>query len=470
VTPGAAAAAARLGDRSATKPEVVLAIVCVGMILANLDLFVVIVALPNIGRDLRDGSLENLSWIINAYGITYAALLVFFGRLAERHRRDLSFLLGVAAFTAASAACAAAGSIATLVAFRVVQAAGAALMTPTSIGLILAAFPPDRRSGAVRAWTAIGGFGAALGPLVGGVILLFDWRWIFLINIPIGVVALLIGKWKLPAVSGHAVARPSLPAALLVSAGTAALTIVIVKANEWGWRSPATALSLAAALLSIGLFVVHCMRSANPFVAPALFRMRQYSGAVLVMAPYSIAFGGMLLSIPLWEQTVWGWSALKTGAAFAVGSALVPVTSLLLAGRLIGRYGASAVVIAGIVVFTAGMLFWAALSRAEPDFGLAILATVPLGVGVGLAFPTLMGVGAAALPPSSFSTGSGVINMIRQVALAIGVAIFVAILSSAVAPDQRPQRFELGWWTMAAITALGLIPTLVLIRPKRAAG
>src|SRR5882724_1338299 len=135
-------------------PATVLAIVCVGICLANLDLFIVNVALPNIGRDFRDAPLEDMSWVLNGYAIAYAALLVFFGRVAERYRRNISFLLGVGLFTLASAACAAADSVVTLTAFRLVQAAGAALMTPTSLGLLLAAFPPERRDGAVRTWTA----------------------------------------------------------------------------------------------------------------------------------------------------------------------------------------------------------------------------------------------------------------------------------------------------------------------------
>src|SRR5260221_14081368 len=153
-----------------TSPNLVLAIVCVGMVLANLDLFIANVALPNMGQDFKNATLEDLSWILNGYAIVYAALLVFFGRLAERHRRDQSFLLGVTLFTGASAACAMANSVETLVIFRLAQAAGAALVTPTSPGLLLAGFPPGRRGGAGRTWTAIGGLGAALGALVGGVL------------------------------------------------------------------------------------------------------------------------------------------------------------------------------------------------------------------------------------------------------------------------------------------------------------
>src|SRR5499425_2628057 len=218
----------RRGVGTAT-PNQVLAIVCVGICLANLDLFIVNVALPNIGRDFRDARLEDMSWVLNGYAITYAALLVFFGRLAERYRRNVSFLLGVGLFTLASAACAATDSVVTLTAFRLVQAAGAALLTPTSLGLLLAAFPPERRGGAVRTWTAIGGLAAALGPVIGGALVTVNWRWIFLVNVPIGLVAMLVGWWKLPEVPGHEAPRPHPFDALLVTGGIGALTFAIVK-------------------------------------------------------------------------------------------------------------------------------------------------------------------------------------------------------------------------------------------------
>jgi EmrB/QacA subfamily drug resistance transporter len=455
--------------RRGATPNQVLAIVCVGIVLANLDLFIVNVGLPNIARDFTSASLEDLSWILNGYAIAYAALLVFFGRLAERHRRDRSFLLGVALFTAASAACAAAPGVVTLVAFRVMQAAGAALMTPTSLGLLLASFPPERRGGAVRTWTAIGGLAAALGPVAGGVLMLLSWRWIFLVNVPIGLLALGVGWWKLPHVPGHDVPRPDPVAALLVTAGIAALTFAIVKVNDWGWTSPRIAGSFAFSFACLALFVRQCLRARNPFIDPTLFRIRPFTGAALVMAPYSIAFGAMLFSVAFWEQEAWGWSALKTGLAIAPGPLLVPTTSLLLAGRLIARFGAAAVITAGIGFFVAGLVVWATMIGAEPSFLMVTLGMVPTGIGVGLAFPTLMGAGTSSLPPSSFATGSGVINMIRQAALAIGVAIFVAIVGAHTASADRLAAFHRGWWIMAAIVALGLIPTFFLIRAKPAA-
>src|SRR3954465_9379166 len=178
-----------------SQPRLLLVIVSGGVVLESLDLFIVNVALPQMARDfgVRGDEVADLSWVLNAYAIVYAALLVLFGRGAERYPRDRAFLLGVAIFVAASAACGLATSVAMLVAFRVVQAAGAALLTPTSLGLILATTPPERRHGAVRAWTAVGGLAAAAGPVVGGILVAASWRWVFLVNVPIGLAALVVG-------------------------------------------------------------------------------------------------------------------------------------------------------------------------------------------------------------------------------------------------------------------------------------
>jgi EmrB/QacA subfamily drug resistance transporter len=464
-------AVSRLGitgrPSSAASPNQVLAIVCVGICLANLDLFIVNVGLPNIGRDLKDASLEDLSWVLNGYAIVYAALLVFFGRLAERYRRDRSFLLGVALFTVASAACAMATNVETLIAFRLLQAAGAALMTPTSLGLLLAVYPPDQRGTAVRTWTAIGGLAAALGPVVGGLLVTINWRWIFLVNFPIGIIALAIGWWKLPKIAGHDAPRPNPWDAALVTGGIGALTLAIVKVNDWGWGSPSIDLSFGLAIVLIAWFVRRCVQSENPFVDPALFRIRPFTGAALVMAPYSAAFGAMLLSIALWEQQAWGWSALKTGLAIAPGPLLVPITSLLFAGKLIARFGAAAVVTAGIFFFAAGLACWGAFIGLEENVFVVIMGMIPIGIGVGLTFPTLMGVSTSGLPSSSFATGSGVINMIRQAALAVGVAIFVAIIGSPASPMERVAAFHRGWGIMVVVVLLALIPTYFLIRPSR---
>lgn len=449
--------------RSAS-PNQVLGIVCVGIILANLDLFIVNVALPAIARSFSSASLEDLSWILNGYAIVYAAFLVFFGRLAERHHRNHSFMLGVGLFTAASAACAASTSVEMLVLFRLIQAAGAALMTPTSLGLLLASFPPERRGGAVRTWTAIGGLGAALGPLVGGLLVTIDWRWIFIVNVPIGAAAMLVGWRLLPDVPGHDVARPSVSAAALVTAGIGLVTYAIIKMNDWGWQSWefAGCMLLSAALL--GLFVRHCLVSANPFINPALFQIRSFTGSVLATAPFSAAFGGMLLSIALFEQNVWGSSALWTGLTIAPGPLMVPLTALLVAGRLIRRFGPAAVVTAGLLCFAAGLGCWAMLLDATPNIPVVVGGMIVIGIGVGLTIPTLMGSGLGALPAGSFATGSGVINMVRQAFMAIGVAVLITMLGTSKTGDARINAFHASWSVLVLLTLLALVPTLLLRR------
>ncbi len=450
-------------------PNQVLAIVCVGICLANLDLFIVNVAMPDIAKDFGQRDMQDLSWVLNGYAIVYAALLVFFGRLVERHRRDLSFLVGVGLFTLASAACAAAQGVWSLVAFRMLQAAGAALMTPTSLGLLLASFPPERRGSAVRTWTAIGGLAAAIGPVAGGLLLTVNWHWIFIVNVPIGLVAIWFGWRMLPHVEGHDAGRPDPGAALLVTGGIALLTLAIVKIDEWGWRSAGVLGAFAASLVLLAAFARHCRTSADPFVDPKLFGVRPFLGATLVMGPFSMAFGAMLLSVALWAQTAWGWSALRAGLAIAPGPLLVPLVSLTVAGRAIERFGHAAVITAGLLLFSAGIVAWALGLDATPSAWGVVRGMVLIGAGVGLTYPTLMGVAAGSLPPSWFSTGSGVINMVRQASLAIGVAAFVAIVGAPTTLTDRLHAFREGWWVMVAISLLGLVPTYAMIRKTRRA-
>src|SRR4051794_21327368 len=254
--------------RADASPPLVLAIVCAGVVLASLDLFIVNVALPQIARDfhVRGEGVADLSWVLNAYAIVYASLLVLFGRAAERYPRERAFLLGVAIFVAASAACGAATSLPMLVGFRVLQAAGAALLTPTSLGLILASFPPERRHGAVRAWTAVGGLSAAAGPVVGGLLVALSWRWVFLVNVPIGLLALAVGWRRLPRVDGHPVPRPDALGALLVTGGVAALVLGLVKGGSWGWGDGRTVAALGVGAIALMAFALHCARARNPLI------------------------------------------------------------------------------------------------------------------------------------------------------------------------------------------------------------
>jgi EmrB/QacA subfamily drug resistance transporter len=448
-----------------TPPAQVLAIVCAGVVLASLDLFIVNVALPDMAKDLGNTNLSDLSWVLNGYAIVYASLLVLFGRLADRHRRKYGFLLGVAVFTVASAACGAATSVTMLVIFRLVQAAGAALLTPTSLSLVLASYPSERRSSAVRTWTATGGLAAALGPVVGGLLVAISWRWVFFVNVPIGIAALVVGWLKLPDAPGHQVPRPDAFGAVLVTAGVGALTFGLVKGGAWGWGSASTVAVLVASAIALGLFVVHCARHHNPLIEPALFRVRSFSGASVVALVFSAAFGAMLLSIVVWEQNDWGWSALKAGLAIAPGPIMVPLFSFFVAGRLIARFGAAVVIGLGSTVFAAGVVWWATAIGLQPDYVGSMLGGMLLtGIGVGLTLPTLMATAASSLPPQSFATGSAVVNMVRQVGMAIGVAVLVAVLGAPASPAARLDAFRRGWWVIAAVALLGALAAPLLRR------
>jgi EmrB/QacA subfamily drug resistance transporter len=452
--------------RADASSGLVLFVVCAAVVLASLDLFIVNVALPDMAEDFGAPGLADLSWVLNGYAIVYAALLLLFGRMAERRRRDLGFLVGVFVFTAASAACAAATSLEALVVFRLFQAAGAALLTPTSLSLILVTTEAAKRPTAVRIWTAVGGAAAALGPVVGGLLVAASWRWAFLVNVPIGVAALIIGWRRLPRVPGHEVPHPDALGAALGTGGIGALTLGLVKAEDWGWTSGTTIAVLAVAVVALGLFVVHTLRAENPLIDPSLFRARPFRGAGIAMLLFSMAFGAMLLANVLWAQNVWGWSALQTGLAIAPGPLMVPLFGVLLAGRLIARYGPGAVAGTGTAVFGLGVAWFALELGTEPDYVRDMLpGMLATGVGVGLTLPTLMATAAGSLPPHAFATGSAVVNTLRQVGLAIGVAILVALLGAA--PDLA--SFQRAWWVLAGLSFAASLAAFTLLRRSRGA-
>ena len=450
-------------------PRQTLVIVCAGVVMASLDLFIVNVALPQIARDLHEQSLGTLSWVLNGYAIIYAALLVLAGRLADRHNRKNGFLLGVAIFTAGSAACGAAATVPMLIAFRLVQAAGAALLTPTSLGLVLASYSAERRGGAVRAWTAAGGMAASLGPALGGLLVAASWRWVFLVNVPIGLAAIVAGWRRLPDVPGHAGPRPDGLSAVLVTAGVGALTLGLVRGGAWGWTSAATVGVLGGAVIVLGLFVARCLHHHNPLIEPALFRVRTFSGASVAMLFFSISFGAMLLSIVLWMQDAWGWSALRTGLGLAPGPLMVPLFTFLVTGRLLARYGPGLVIGIGTAVFAAGVSWWAVTVQLNPDYLTVLPGMVVTGIGVGLTLPSLMSTAASSLPPPSFATGSAVVNMLRQVGFAIGVAMLVAVLGNPAGRAAELTAFRHGWWATAAAALVATVSaTWLRARPVRA--
>jgi EmrB/QacA subfamily drug resistance transporter len=458
---------ARRRDASAL---LVLLIVSAGFSLATLDLFIVNVALPKIAHDFGSAGLGDLSWVLNAYAIVFASLLVVFGRLADRFPREYGFLVGVAVFTVASALCAAASSTLALVAFRIVQAAGAALMTPTSLSMVLATSSGKERDTNVRAWTAISGLMAALGPVVGGVLVAISWRWAFIVNIPFGIAVLVLGWRRLPHVAGERIPYPDAFGATLVTAGVALLTLGLVKGDDWGWGSTETIAVLLGSLAVIGSFVLHCLRATNPLLDRELFRRRSFTGASIVSTLYSVAFGAFLLSLVLWFQNVWHWSALHTGLAIAPGPFLVLPTALLLAERLIARFGPGFVIAIGASLFAAGAGWCAVFAGLKADYFAELFpGLVIVGVGVGLTLPTMMASATSELPPENFATGSAVVNMLRQVGLAIGVAVLVAVLGTPTSAQGLLDGFDRSWLVIGAFAAAAALASLAILGLRRAA-
>jgi MFS family permease len=254
------------------RPGLVLLTVSLGLVLANIDLFVVNVALPSIAADLRPSDLGVFSWTLNAYAIVFAALLVPLGRLADRTGRKAGFLIGVGIFTLASVACAAANSIGMLIGFRVLQAIGAAMMLPTSLGLVLDAYPPERRFSAVRVWAAVGSGAVALAPVVAGPLTDVSWRWDFMINLPIGLFALIFGWFVLPNSPGEGGPVPDLLGAGMLTFAISALTLGLTKGPNWGWSSVSVLGSLAVAVVLTVLFLVRSARHPSPVFEVGLLR------------------------------------------------------------------------------------------------------------------------------------------------------------------------------------------------------
>jgi EmrB/QacA subfamily drug resistance transporter len=408
----------------------VFAVVVAGIAMVNLDLFIVNVAIPSLGRAFGGAQLANLSWVLNGYAIVYAALLVPAGRAADRIGRRRAFLAGVILFALASAACAFAPDVWLLVVARIVQAAGGALLTPASLGLLLAAAPPDRRTGAIRGWTAVGGLAGALGPVIGGALVGISWRWIFLINVPVAVLALLGGVRVLPRLGPAADEdkMPDIAGAVVLTAAIGALALALVKADSWGWASGRVIGLLIGSAVLLGIFWWRSSRHPSPVVETHMFRLPAFGTATLSSVIFGICFGAMLLLVTLWCQDVWGWSALRTGLAVAPGPLMVPVLSVG-AGPLARRIGPGPVAFAGCLVYAGGCLFWRLSLSLAPDYPAHMLPGMLMtGIGVGLTLPTLVSAAVAAVPAHRFATGSGVVTMGRQVGIAVGVAVLVTVL------------------------------------------
>lgn len=462
------------GPASHDRSPLAFAITASAVAMSNLDLFVVNVALPSIGRYYSDSSLSSVSWVLNGYAIVFAALLVPFGRIADRIGHRLGFLLGTAAFTLASALCTVSPAVGWLVAARMVQAAGAALLVPTSLALLMAATPAARRPAVVRGWTAVAGAAAAIGPAAGGLLTEADWRWVFLINLPVGVTCLLSGMRILPRLGASAETRlPDMIGTVLLIIAVGALALGLVNADTWGWESAAFLSAMAIVVVAGALLVMRSSRHPSPLLEISLLRIRGFACATIAVTLFTTAFAMMLLSVVLWCQDVLGYSALITGLAVAPGPVMVPLLALAV-GPLAKRVGGSAMVAAlGILAFAMGLGLWVLLvNSVHSDYSTQLLPGMLLtGVGVGLALPALIGSAATVLPRNRFATGTAVIQMTRQIGSALGVAILITVLGSDSGLGAVVVRsYHSGWLTAIGACALAEVATLMLVLRSPRAG
>ncbi len=403
-------------------------IVCVGVFMSSLDLFIVNIAFPAIGRHFGGASLGSLSWILSGYAIVFAALLVPAGRWADAFGRKRAFLLGLAVFVAASAACALAPSVGFLIGARIVQAIGGALMLPTSLGLMLPEFGPHERHVAIGVWAATGGIAAASGPPLGGLLVQADWRWVFLVNVPVGLLGLGFGLRTLVERRERGALRPDLLGALGLILAVGALVVAIVKGQEWAWGSARVIALLVVSAVLLPLIWRRSQRHAAPIVEPAMLRVRTFGLAVGASLLFFAGFGAMLLSGVLFLTGVWHESVLTAGLMLFPGPATATAFSIPSA-RIGARFGYRVPGVLGALVFAAGSLYFIARTGQRPAFWSEYLpGSLLTGAGVGLMIPTLTGAGASSLAPERFATGAAVLTMGRQIGVALGVAVLVAVL------------------------------------------
>jgi EmrB/QacA subfamily drug resistance transporter len=410
---------------------VVSLIVCTGVFMASLDLFIVNIAFPAIGRHFGGASLASLSWMLSGYAIVFAALLVPAGRWADAFGRKRAFLLGLTIFVLASAACALAPSVALLVGARVVQAAGGALMLPTSLGLMLGEFGPDERHVAIGAWAATGGIAAAAGPPLGGLLVQADWRLVFLVNVPVGLLGLGFGWRALVERREQNAERPDVVGAIALIVAVGALVVAIVKGQEWGWGSAAIVALLGATVVLLPAIWWRSERHVAPIVEPAMLRVRSFGLAVGASVLFFGGFGAMLLAGVLFLTSVWHEDVLTAGLMLFPGPAMATAFSIPSA-RLGARFGYRLPGIAGAILFCAGQLWFITQTGETPAYASQYLPGMLIGgAGVGLMIPTLTGAGASSLPPARFATGAAVLTMGRQIGAALGIAVLVAVLGTA---------------------------------------
>jgi len=461
------AASAQVASLSAKRRDWTLAACCCAQFLILLDVTTLNVALPSIQREL-DVSPDTLVWVINAYALPLASLILVGGTLGDRYGRKRVFLVGFTLFTIFSVGCALSTSDSMLIVFRALQGGGAALLAPLSLSILADAFPAERRAWAIGIWATIAGFGFGGGPILGGILIeAFDWSAIFWVNVPIGIAGIALTAAVVRESRDPNARRLDLGGAALVSAGLFCLTFALVESGEHAWTSPLILGLLGAAVALLTLFLVYESRRQDPMLPLGFFRRRPFATANGLYAALYAALAGTLFYVSLYSQNVKGYSAFETGLTWLTMN--VPFLAVsVFAGRIQGRFGARPVVLVGTVLGGIGVLAFAPLGTGSP-FAASIPAYLAVGLGYGLCVPALSTVAMGAIEVDHAGVASGVLNTSRQVGASVGLALLTAV-GTAVAdgPWSNPGDFVSGMrWAMIVAGALVLAACAFAFRPSR---
>ncbi len=403
-----------------------------GLFMIMLDNTVVNVALPSMQRSL-DLKVSELEWIVTGYALTFGAFMLTGGKLADLFGRRLMFIVGLAVFSAASLACGLAGSASVLIGARVVQGLGAALMNPATLSIITVTFPPRERARAIGIWVGVSALALAIGPLVGGIITeRVNWNWIFFINVPIGVLAIVAAMIFIKESRDESKEqKPDISGLVSSAVGLFALTYALIEANNYGWSSPRIIGSFVLAAVALGTFVLVEHRQRLPMLDLALFKNRTFAGANTVMLFVALAMFGVFFYVSLYLQQVLDFSPIQAGAAFLPMTLLIVVIAPQ-AGKLVGRFGSGPLVGTGLTLVAGSLVIYATLGTGS-NFWNLLPAMILGGIGMPLTMTPTTAAAMSSVSRDKAGVGSAVLNSARQVGGSIGIALMGAIVASSTA-------------------------------------
>ncbi|MDH4345002.1 MAG: MFS transporter [Thermoleophilia bacterium] len=443
-----------------------LAAVSFGLFMIMLDNTVVNVALPSIQRDLGVG-LSELQWVVAGYALTFAALMLVGGKLADAYGRRRLFVIGIVVFTAASLACGLADTGGQLIAARIVQGAGGALMNPATLSIIAAAFPARQRGTAIGIWAGVSALALAIGPLVGGLLTEhLSWNWIFFVNIPVGALGIVASYLLIDESRDETHVRLDLPGLATSALGLFSLTYGLIEANTYGWGSTRILGSFAVAVVSLLAFLALERHQRAPMLDLSLFRNRTYVGANVVVLLVALAMFGVFFFVSLYMQNILRYSPVQAGAAF------LPMTILIIlvapfAGRVSDRVGSRWLMTAGMTLVAGQLLLFSRLGT-EATFWTLLPALVLGGFGMALTMTPGAAAATRAVPVHKAGVGAAVLNAFRQVGGSLGIAVMGAIVAGSAGGERTVDAFMGGFeralLVAAGVALLGAVAAAVLVR------